>query len=38
VEAYAWRFAKYEVTMEVAELKGAISDLEARMAKIRDWL
>ena len=24
--------------MEVAELKGAIGELEARMAKIRDWL
>ena len=24
--------------MEVAELKSAINDLEARMAKIRDWL
>jgi len=24
--------------MEVAELKGVISDLEARMTQIRDWL
>jgi hypothetical protein len=25
-------------TMEMAELKGQINDLEARMTKIRDWL
>jgi len=24
--------------MEMAELKGLINDLEARMTKIRDWL
>jgi len=24
--------------MEIAELKGAIGDLEARVIKIRDWL
>jgi hypothetical protein len=30
--------AQYEALMEVAELKGVISDLEARVGKIRDWL
>jgi len=29
---------RYGVLMEVAELKGVIGDLEARVDKIRDWL
>jgi hypothetical protein len=37
-----WYFETWEYPlggfMEVAELKGVIGELEARMTKIRDWL
>jgi hypothetical protein len=37
-----WYFETWEYplggSMEVAELKGVIGELEARMTKIRDWL
>jgi len=43
VSGYAIRWTLHEIrntrcSMEMAELKGLINDLEARMTKIRDWL